>query len=276
MTPLRKQRGLSKTVFLDPSHPTPPLSLHFFGVGPPEPYLSRFPKHAPTHARMHAPKNVRRFVVCSRPFTLEGAPGATPGSITLGFTVVEEDSNADSAGGGGGRDTTDPRSVSGIFSTSDFSVDPPLPATRSSSTPSEPSPSGGGGRGRNAGGGRAQGFRGGPVAQRTSGESDGGGSGSGSGSDFSEEDDGGHNAGGETASGQGMKGSEHPCHAVVLHKREGCFELLYSRNVGCCFCVKCTCLPTDERSIKFLSVFCMTRGLRNDPNIGSFSKKFAR
>eukprot|EP00752_Nemacystus_decipiens_P007832 g6997.t1 len=84
----------------------------------------------------------------SRPFTLEGTSDDAPGSITLGFTVVEDGANSaggTAAGEGEGtRDTTDPRSVSGIFSTSDFSVDPPLPA-RSSPTQSEASPSDGGG-----------------------------------------------------------------------------------------------------------------------------------
>ncbi|CAM9298391.1 unnamed protein product, partial [Ectocarpus sp. 6 AP-2014] len=69
----------------------------------------------------------------SRPFTLEaegGSPVARgPRSIDLGFTVVE-----DSAANGSGDGGKEPAHSSGIFSTSDFSVDPPLPVHSSSSS----------------------------------------------------------------------------------------------------------------------------------------------
>ncbi|CAN0129375.1 unnamed protein product, partial [Ectocarpus sp. 13 AM-2016] len=75
----------------------------------------------------------------SRPFTLEAGGGSPvargPRSIDLGFTVVE-----DSAANGNGDGGKEPAHSSGVFSTSDFSVDPPLPVHSSSSSTRQSEP----------------------------------------------------------------------------------------------------------------------------------------
>lgn len=103
----------------------------------------------------------------SRPFTLE-AEGSSPvvrgpRSIDLGFTVVE-DSAANSKGDGG----KEPAHSSGIFSTSDFSVDPPLPVHSSSSSTqrSEPRSHSEGAGELNGGAGQFFGNGGGAVQQQ--------------------------------------------------------------------------------------------------------------
>ncbi|CAM9952979.1 unnamed protein product, partial [Scytosiphon promiscuus] len=74
----------------------------------------------------------------SRPYTLEGTSNTAPGSITLGFTVVEDETGEGTTDRGtSGTRYTEP---SGVYSTSGYSVDPPLPAhysTRSDLSRSE-------------------------------------------------------------------------------------------------------------------------------------------
>lgn len=83
---------------------------------------------------MRTPRSTRTDrTTGSRPFTLEAEGGSLvtrgPCSIDLGFTVVE-----DSAANGNGDGGKEPAHSSGIFSTSDFSVDPPLPVRSFSSS----------------------------------------------------------------------------------------------------------------------------------------------
>lgn len=277
-------------------HPPPP-SLHFVScraLTPPGPSLSRYPRTTRTLA---PPLNLGAafFFYCSRPFTLEGTSDDPHGSITLGFTVVEDAAHSNSGDATraeeGTRYTTDPRSVSGIFSTSDFSVDPPLPA-RSTTTRSEASLSEGGGGGRGRGGRgsgprqdrsrnedsgsrprsdasseevrasmgspavpprRAGGLRQDSQGGRTvEGGSGGRNSGSGSGgSEFSEEENGGRHGGDERASGLSMVEDSG---SRCVHTREECrAPLSIRRNIGLCRFARLVS-PCDRSSCGAVSV----------------------